>query len=160
MEIENTCTRFCDHVLDWIANDGRSRKTYPECIAQDSNAGAAGSSLSVERSSQFLDCWPGPQETYPTKETSLTRQNHRQCQVLYACCCFSLDREERDWYIRACHRRCASRMEFPLYLISTFRVLFERSCFFLTVRRIWAESVLLRRTYCCFSRTYTLKNRT
>ena len=35
MEIENTCTRFCDHVIDWIANGGRSRKTYPECIAQD-----------------------------------------------------------------------------------------------------------------------------
>jgi len=35
MEIENTCARFCDHVVDWIANDGRSRKTYPECIAQD-----------------------------------------------------------------------------------------------------------------------------
>jgi len=160
MEIE---TRARDFATTWVIGSQKMkgvgrliRSVWPR-ISSD---GAAGSSLSVERSSQLPDCWPGPQETYPTKETSLTQQNHRQWQVLYACCCFSLDREERDWYIRACHRRCASRMEFPLYLISTFRVLFERSCFFLTVRRIWAESVLLRRTYCCFSRTYTLKNRT
>ena len=36
MEIENTCARFFDHVVvDRIAKDGRGRKTYPKCMAQD-----------------------------------------------------------------------------------------------------------------------------
>jgi len=75
-----------------------------------SSAGAAGSSLSVERSSQLPRLLARAAGDLPTKETSLTKQNHRQ-QVLDACCCcFSLDREERDWYIRACHRQCAFRM--------------------------------------------------
>ena len=110
MEIKNTCARFFDHVVDRIAKDGRGRKSYPECMAQ--NHKRWGRWLFSECGEEFSAprCGSGPQETYPTKETSLTQQNHRQWQVLYACCCFSLDREERDWCIHACHWRCTFRM--------------------------------------------------
>ena len=164
MEIENTCARFCDHVVDHWSDHERGQgleDVVSGVYGPGSRALGPLALLWVWRGAlKFLDCWLGPQETYFTKETSLTQQNHRQWQVLYACCCFSLDREKRDWYMRACHRRCAFRMEFPLYLYFNIRVLFERSWLFLTVWRIRAESVLLMRTYCCFSRTYSQQNRT